>query len=127
MINEKYGVNMNIARQLQTLFYLAVLGSIITPIVGAQVAAVSSQLCVLVGDVRGVIGVLALVLFIIGGVLYAVAHFLPTAGQIKGNLQGWSMGMVLGGIIGIILVLLAPYVVSLVVGFGGTQIATPTC
>jgi hypothetical protein len=67
-----------------------------------------------------VIGVLALLLFIAGGSLYAGAHMLPAAGNLRGNLQGWSMGMIMGGIVGIILVLLAPYLVGLILGFSSS-------
>ncbi|MEM3820586.1 MAG: hypothetical protein QXM58_02515 [Candidatus Micrarchaeaceae archaeon] len=78
----------------------------------------SSQLCGIVSSVRTIIGIIALVMFLIGGVLYAIAHFLPSAGQIKGSLQGWAMGMIIGGIVGLILVIIAPYIITQVVAFG---------
>ncbi|MEM3744844.1 MAG: hypothetical protein QW759_03325 [Candidatus Micrarchaeaceae archaeon] len=84
----------------------------------------SSQLCGIVNGVRTIIGIIALVMFLIGGVLYAIAHFLPSAGQIKGNLQGWAMGMIIGGIVGLILVIIAPYIINQVMAFGNGITAT---
>ncbi|MEM0094927.1 MAG: hypothetical protein QXX74_03325 [Candidatus Micrarchaeaceae archaeon] len=87
----------------------------------------SSQLCGIVNGVRTIIGIIALVMFLIGGVLYAIAHFLPSAGQIKGSLQGWAMGMIIGGIVGLILVIIAPYIIGQVVAFGGNSISATSC
>lgn len=120
--------NMNIARKLQVLMYVVLLSSIAIPMVSGQaITQITSTLCAVVNEIRTVIGFLALVLFIIGGVLYAMAHFLPSAGQIKGNMQGWAMGMVMGGIIGIIIVILAPFIVTTVTNFSYYSITAPTC
>ena len=85
---------------------------------GSVIQTITSQLCGIVNGVRTTIGVIALVMFLVGGVLYAVGHFLPTAGQIKASIQGWAMGMVLGGVIGVILVIIAPFIIGIVLGFG---------
>lgn len=85
---------------------------------GSVVTTITSQLCGIVNGVRTVIGVIALVMFLVGGVLYAVGHFMPAAGQIKASMQGWSMGMILGGVIGVILVILAPFIISTILNFG---------
>ncbi|MEM0086906.1 MAG: hypothetical protein QW774_02660 [Candidatus Micrarchaeaceae archaeon] len=86
----------------------------------------SSQLCGIVNGVRAIIGIIALVMFLVGGVLYAIAHFLPTAGQVKGSLQGWAMGMIIGGIVGLILVIIAPYIITQVTAFN-SSISAPSC
>ena len=88
---------------------------------------ISSQLCSIVNGVKTTIGIIALVMFLIGGVLYAIAHFLPSAGQVKGSLQGWAMGMIIGGIVGLILVIIAPYIIGQVVAFGGNSISATSC
>ncbi|MEM3416231.1 MAG: hypothetical protein QW719_02755, partial [Candidatus Micrarchaeaceae archaeon] len=62
-----------------------------------SVQLLSSQLCGIINGINTIVGTIALVMFLIGGVLYAIAHFLPTAGQVKGSLQGWAMGMIIGG------------------------------
>ncbi|MGC8586934.1 MAG: hypothetical protein ACP5K9_01435 [Candidatus Micrarchaeia archaeon] len=83
----------------------------------AQAASLlSSVFQSIVSIVQTVIGVFAIALFMVGGVLYAAAHFLPAAGQIKANMQGWAMGMIIGSIVGLILVLIAPYLVGLIQG-----------
>jgi len=82
------------------------------------ITTLTSQLCGIVNGVRTVIGVIALVMFLIGGVLYAVGHFMPAAGQIKASMQGWAMGMILGGVIGVVLVILAPFIISTILNFG---------
>ncbi|MDE1847494.1 MAG: hypothetical protein KGH61_00910 [Candidatus Micrarchaeota archaeon] len=93
---------------------------------GAQVGTLTSQLCGIVNGVRTIIGVLALVMFLVGGVLYSAAHFMPAAGQIKANMQGWSMGMILGAVVGVILVILAPIIVNHLISFD-SSITTVAC
>lgn len=95
--------------------------------VAAQAGTVvSGSLCAIVGQVRAVIGVLALLLFIAGGTMYAAAHLLPAAGNLRGNLQGWSMGMIVGGIVGLILVLLAPSLLNVIASVGGSANLVPS-
>lgn len=128
-----HSMNMNLT--LRMAFVLVLLTGISSTLVTAQfggsatsttstvgssslVTTLTSQLCGIVGGVRTVIGVIALVMFLIGGVLYAVGHFMPAAGQVKASMQGWAMGMILGGVIGVILVILAPFIISTILNFG---------
>jgi len=113
-------MNTNIWKVMYYLFFA-------TTLIGANFAAnttltgitaLSSTFCALVSTVRSIIALFAVVLFLIGGVLYAVAHFLPSAGQLKGSLQGWALGMILGGIVGVILVIIAQPLVNMIAGFG---------
>ncbi|MDE1762332.1 MAG: hypothetical protein KGH78_04035 [Candidatus Micrarchaeota archaeon] len=85
---------------------------------GSIVGTFTSELCGIVSTVRTVIGIIALVMFLIGGVLYAVGHFMPAAGNVRAGMQGWAMGMILGAVIGVILVILAPFIISTVLNFG---------
>ncbi len=122
---------MNVPKILRFLYYTIALGTLFTALVGAQAvltgtAALSTSLCGIVGDIRTVIGIIAILLFITGGALYAGAHMLPAAGNLRGNLQGWSMGMIIGAVVGIILVLLAPTLLSVIGGIGSTS-ALSTC
>ena len=84
------------------------------------VSGVTSQICGIVNTIRTVVGVLAIALFIAGGAIYAVAHLLPAAGNVRAGAQGWSMAMIVGGVIGLVLVIIAPFIVNMVVGFSGT-------
>jgi hypothetical protein len=96
-------------------------------VTGNFVSQLTTQFCSLINGVRAVIGVLALLMFLVGAILYAGGHFLPTAGQVKGSAQGWAMGMIIGSLIGVVLFILAPYIISFIVGFGNGQIAAPSC
>ena len=87
------------------------------------VNALTSTLCNIITGVRSIVGIVALAMFLIGGILYAVAHFMPSAGQAKGATQAWAMGMIIGGIVGIVLVILAPIIISAVLDFN-SQVAT---
>jgi len=94
-----------------------ILVSQISSLAFAQAASLlSSVFQSIVTIVQTIIGVFAIALFMIGGILYAAAHFMPAAGQIRANMQGWAMGMILGAIVGLILVLIAPYLVSFIKG-----------
>jgi hypothetical protein len=94
-----------------------ILVSQISSLAFAQAASLlSSVFQSIVTIVQTIIGVFAIALFMIGGILYAAAHFMPAAGQIRANMQGWAMGMILGAIVGLILVLIAPYLVNFIHG-----------
>ncbi len=91
---------------------------------------IQNSLCNVILGVQEVVGVVSILLFVLGGVMYAIAHMMPAAGQLRGNLQGWSMGMIVGGIVGLILVLLAPGLVGFIVSNGqaaGGAVSTPVC
>ncbi len=78
----------------------------------------SQEFCAIVNDIRDVVGVFALAMFLIGGILYAAGHFMPAAGNIRSTTQGWAMGMIIGGIIGLILVIIAPTILQIITSFG---------
>ncbi len=79
---------------------------------------IQNSLCHVIQGVQQVVAVVSILLFVLGGLMYAIAHMMPAAGQLRGNLQGWSMGMIVGGIVGLILVLLAPGLVGFIVANG---------
>ena len=109
-------MNMDIWKAVYYLFFATTVIGMVT----AQntLTAVSSAFCYLVGTVKSIIALFAVVMFLIGGVLYAIGHFLPVTGQLKGSVQGWALGMILGGIVGVILVIIAQPIVNMVAGFG---------
>jgi len=115
-------MNANMWKAMYYLFFATTLiganFAATTTVPPGGITAISSAFCALVTTVRSIIALFAVVLFLIGGVLYAIAHFLPSAGQLKGSLQGWALGMILGGIVGVILVIIAQPIVNMVAGFG---------
>lgn len=64
--------------------------------------------------VNTIVFILALTLMILGGALYAGAQILP--GQSRGQVQGYAMGLIFGGVVGAIIAVLAPYILSIVYG-----------
>ncbi len=118
--------------KLQVLLYTVTLASVASMVMGdSLLSSLSSTLCGFVSGVRTIIGALALALFLIGGVLYAIAHFLPTSLDYRKSLVGWSTAMIVGGIIGLVVVILAQPLVGLFTNlggtFGGTGVSSVSC
>jgi hypothetical protein len=80
-------------------------------------ASISSTLCSVFDTIKNVIFILALTLMVLGGSLYAGANLTPS--NLKGQFQGYGMGMILGGIVGVIIVLAAPYILGLIINSSG--------
>jgi hypothetical protein len=133
------GSYLRYLNKIKMAVFIAILGGtvagLLLPVVSAQVGGttgtgagsqLSATLCGIIAGIATVIGVLAIFMFVLGGILYAFAHFLPAAGNLKGSMQGWGMGVLMGGIIMIILYVLAPFIVGTVLGFGitGNQFAS---
>ncbi|MCL4404503.1 MAG: hypothetical protein M1544_03465 [Candidatus Marsarchaeota archaeon] len=72
---------------------------------------ISSVICPIYIAVNTGVFILGLTLMILGGALYAAAHIMP--GSSKGSIQGYGMGMIIGGVIGVIIAELAPYILGL--------------
>jgi hypothetical protein len=84
------------------------------------VSAISSTLCGLVGSVMGIVGALSLALFLLGGVLYAISHFLPQSLEFKKSLTTWSTAMIVGAIIALIVVIAARPLLTLIANMGAS-------
>lgn len=120
---------MNINKIRASVMLTMLVGMIVT-VLSQQIAfaagtipvttALSTELCNVVNSIKTIIGIFALLLFILGGVLYAVAHFLPTAGNLRSGMQGWGMGMLMAGVIALIIYLVAPFILHTLIGIGGT-------
>ncbi len=70
-------------------------------------SAINLQLCGIVDEIRNVVGILALTLFLLGGILYSISHFLPTNLDFKKSLTTWSTTMLIGAVIALVIVLAA--------------------
>jgi hypothetical protein len=79
----------------------------------ASAQSATSVICNLLTQVEDVIFILALALMILGGSLYAAANIMPS--QQKGAIQGYGMGMIIGGVIGLIIVIMGPYILNLLI------------
>jgi hypothetical protein len=118
---------MNGITKIRIAITALLLANLIAPLYAQTLTTLTSQLCNIIVGVRTVIGVIALVMFLLGGILYAVGHFMPAAGNVKASMQGWAMGMILGGVIGVILVLVAPFLVGILLSFSSSLSSVPTC
>ena len=115
--------------KINLMFYALALASLLTVVSADAQSSLSVTICGLVSTVRNIVGALALVLFIIGGVMYAISHFIPTSVKFREELQGWSTAMIIGGVIGLVIVIVAPQIVTLfenlASGAGGVTGSTP--
>ncbi len=97
----------------------------------AGTSGIVTQLCAIVNEVRSIIGIIALVLFMVGGLMYAISHFLPTNLEFKKSMTTWSTAMIIGGVIGLVIVLIAQpliiAIISLGQSAGGVSLPLITC
>ena len=75
----------------------------------------NQQMVMLVDALRSVVPVIALGLFVLAGVVYAIGQVFDI--QTRQKAQGWAMAMIVGGIIGVLIVVLAPWLVEFLLGF----------
>src|SRR5271157_2923415 len=73
-------------------------------------ANISAALCTFKVLVRGVLPALSLVLFLFAGLAYAAGQVFGS--EMRAKAQGWAMALLVGGIIGIFLAVLAPILVK---------------
>ncbi len=87
---------------------------------GSVLTTISSVICPIYIAVNTGVFILGLTLMILGAALYAAAHIMP--GQSKGSIQGYGMGMIIGGVIGVIIAELAPYILGLLTSTSSSTI-----
>lgn len=115
-----------ISRNIRVLMMPLLLLSFIATMSAAQsniTSTVTSQICIIYTVVHTAIFILGLVLMIGGAAMYAASHIMP--GQSKSTLQGYGMGMILGGVIGVIIAEMAPFLLGLIMG-GSASVASVT-
>jgi hypothetical protein len=79
----------------------------------------SSALCTAVKTIKASVTIIAVAMFVVGGLLYAIGNLLT--GSMKQSAHGWAQSLLIGGIVGIILVILAQPLVNLIAGAAGLQ------
>lgn len=85
---------------------------------------ISTTMCAFYTTIMQVIMILAILLMVMGGALYAGSHIMP--GQLKGQMQGYAYGMLLGGVVGLIIVLAGPAILHMIVS-GNAQLSNQSC
>jgi uncharacterized protein YacL len=86
-------------------------------VAAATVTSVASQLAMQICTIRyliyGLLPTVALVMFLLAGLVYAAGQ--AFGAETKAKAQGWAMSLLVGAIIGIVLVVLAPALLSVFV------------
>ena len=75
---------------------------------------VITPICSVYVTVHTVVFILGLTLLILGAALYAGGNIAP--GNLKGQIQGYGMGMIVGGIVGVMLAIIAPWMLGVISG-----------
>ncbi len=117
-----------LSRNIKVLMLPLMVLSFIATMSASQsiVSTVTSQICIIYTVVHTAIFILGLALMIGGAALYAASHIMP--GQTKSTLQGYGMGMIMGGVIGVIIAEIAPFLLGLIMGSSGAVSSiTATC
>ena len=109
-------VSNTILTAIKLLIIISVFGAFTITLANAQslTSNVIAPICSIYFAVHTAIFILGLTLMILGGALYAGSHVMP--GSSKGSIQGYGMGMILGGVIGVIIAIAAPYLLGLMTG-----------
>jgi len=102
----------------RVIFLVSLLGITFVQAAGTS-TDVSSTLCGVVGIIKGIAAVLAVAMFVIGGILYAIGNILT--GQMKQSAHGWAQGLIIGGVVAIILIGIAQPLVNLVASAAGVS------
>ena len=85
-----------------------------------QIEQVKSTLCGVVGAIKIISVVLAVTMFVVGGILYAVGNMLT--GGMKQSAHGWAQGLIIGGVIALVLIIIAePLVNTIATNFLGAS------
>ena len=101
---------------------MVLLSVVFSGISGAQASNVTNAICNVYFIVNDSVFILALTLMILGGAVYSGGQILP--GSARGQIQAYAMGLVLGGTIGAIIAMLAPWLLGQIFGANSTAIAT---
>jgi len=79
-------------------------------------AGISSQLCNIKNLIVGIIPTIALIMFLLAGLVYAAGQ--TFGAEMKAKAQGWAMSLLVGGIVGIVIAVIAPLLVDTFIGMG---------
>ena len=94
-------------------------GSVITGLAFATTTrysqSINSNLMELVGLMRNILPIVGLGLFVLAGIIYAIGQFFDVQTRVKA--QSWALSMIVGGIIGILIGLAAPFIVDFLLSF----------
>jgi hypothetical protein len=88
----------------------------------ANIIPLTGELCYVYGSINDILFVFAMTVVLLGAVLYMASSVLPA--QARGTIQGYAIGMLLGGIVGIAIAAFSVGVVSLATNVPVTGLLT---
>ncbi len=101
--------------------------SVLTLVISGQNAGPTNQLemliCKIINLVEMILGVLVVIFFLVGAILFAVSHMHTNAGQHRSSMQGWALGLLVAGVAMLVLYIFAVPIVTFIASFGNLPIA----
>ena len=82
--------------------------------IASMASGIKTALCAFQTLVYTILPTLALIMFLFAGLAYASGQVFGA--EMRAKAQGWAMSLLVGGIIGIVLAVLAPILVTVFVG-----------
>jgi len=77
-------------------------------------STITSALCGINSMIKAILPTIALAMFLLAGLAYAAGQ--AFGAETKGRAQNWAMSLLVGGIIGLVLAILAPTIVGFFAG-----------
>jgi len=106
---------------------LLILACLVTPVFAssslsttAMASNIRVALCGFQTLVYTILPTLALIMFLFAGLAYAAGQVFGA--EMRAKAQGWAMSLLVGGIIGIFIAVLAPILVRIFIGMTGTSV-----
>ena len=84
---------------------------------------ITRELCRVRTMIQQIIPTVALILILLAGLVYAAGQ--TFGAEMKAKAQGWAMSLLVGGIMGLVLAALAPFLVDVFASMGG--MSPPNC
>jgi len=111
---------MKMSNYLLSLALVAVMGSAVFATNPSTVGTtIASQLCQLKALIVTILPTIALIMILIAGLAYAAGQ--AFGAETKAKAQGWAMSLLVGGIVGILLVVVAPVLIDAFAGMSGSM------
>ncbi|QLJ52204.1 MAG: hypothetical protein Sv326_0029 [Candidatus Fermentimicrarchaeum limneticum] len=112
-------------RHFKYMVLLLCLSYLMLPVsaTGSMATRIRDALCGFQTLVYTILPTLALIMFLFAGLAYAAGQVFGA--EMRAKAQGWAMSLLVGGILGIFIAVLAPILVSIFVSMSGSMTYTP--
>ncbi|MFA5105808.1 MAG: hypothetical protein WC506_02500 [Candidatus Micrarchaeia archaeon] len=100
------------SRYLKTLLFAVVLAGIVS----AQLGSLSTAISTFCNSLKGIVPIAAMMMVVGAGVIYAAGQLMGAETRARANV--WATAMLTGALIGIMIVVVAPPVLSTLLGSG---------